>query len=172
MTCILPSKQKSQQSNCICCKELFIPDARNRRHQQYCEKPECRKASKRAAQERWLTSSKGTGYFNGPDNVVRVQEWRKAHPRYWKRKKASHAEDILALQDFSNVQVIDKKPDPEISEKHALQDFCFMQPALIIGLIANLTGSTLQDDIAATSRRLLDFGRDILGKAKPIPTTY
>jgi hypothetical protein len=47
-----------------------------------------------------------------------------------------------------------------------------VQPALIIGLIANLTGSTLQDDIAATSRRFIDFGRDILGKAMPIPTTF
>ncbi len=171
MANFLPSKQKSQQRNCLCCNELFIPDARNRHHQQYCDKPECRNASKRAAQQRWLNSSKAEGYFSGEYNVNRVRKWRKEHPGYWKRKKAQCTEDVVALQDISNVQVTENKTDKEISQKHALQDICFVQPALIIGLIANLTGSTLQDDIAATSRRFIDFGRDILGKAMPIPTT-
>ncbi len=37
------------------------------------------------------------------------------------------------------------------------------QPALIVGLIASLTGSTLPKDIAKSSRKFLDFGQDILG---------
>ena len=171
MTCILPSRQKSKQRSCLCCNALFIPDSRNQHHQQYCDKSECRKASKRAAQARWLNSSKGEGYFSGTDNADRVRAWRKAHPGYWKRKKAPRTEDVVALQDFTKVQVIEKTPDPEITQNHALQEFCFLQPALIIGLIANLTGCTLQEDIAATSRRMVDFGRDILGKAMPIPKT-
>jgi hypothetical protein len=45
----------------------------------------------------------------------------------------------------------------------ALQDVCSLQPALLIGLIASLTGSTLQDDIAESSRRFIISGQDILG---------
>jgi hypothetical protein len=168
---ILLSKLKVQQHSCINCNELFIPDARNSHHQKYCSKPECRKASKRASQQRYLSSEKGKDYFRGAYNVNRVRQWRKAHPGYWKRKKAVPAEGAVALQDFSNVEVIENKPVSEISQNHALQDFCFLQPALIVGLIANLTGSVLQDDIATTSRRLVDFGRDILGKAMPVPAT-
>jgi len=41
---------------------------------------------------------------------------------------------------------------------------------MIIGLIAHLSDSTLQDDIVATSRRLLQLGQDVLaGAAKSAP---
>lgn len=169
MANILLSKLKAQQHSCINCNELFIPDARNRRHQQYCSNLACRKASKRASQQRYLSSEKGKDSFRGAYHVNRVREWRKAHPGYWKRKKAVSAEEAVALQDFLPVEVIENKAAPEISENHALQDICFLQPALIVGLIANLTGSALQEDIVSASRRLVDFGRDILGKGMPLP---
>lgn len=174
MECILPSKRQELYVICSNCNDLFIPDARNRYHQKYCTKPECRKVSKRSAQQRWLSSDKGAGCFRDHDNVRRVQEWRKAHPGYWKRKKAHPAATSVALQDLSNAQVIENNKNEdahEISQNHALQDLCFLQPALIIGLISNLTGSTLQDDIATTGRRFIDSGRDILGKATPLPAT-
>jgi hypothetical protein len=44
----------------------------------------------------------------------------------------------------------------------ALQDAFFMQPAVLVGLIAQLTGLSLQDDIAMTARRLQQLGHDIL----------
>jgi len=169
VTCIHLSKLAEKRLICCNCNELFTPDARNRHHQNYCAQPQCRKASKRSAQQRWLNSDKGAGYFSDEDNKRRVREWRKAHPGYWKRKKTRSAAPPVALQDFSNSQVIENTENSEISDNHALQDFCFLQPALIIGLISTLTGSTLHDDIANTSRRLIDSGRDILGKA--IPTT-
>jgi hypothetical protein len=50
---------------------------------------------------------------------------------------------------------------------HALQDVFFMQPTVVVGLIAHLTGLTLQDDIAATARRLQQLGRDILCGSTP-----
>jgi hypothetical protein len=46
--------------------------------------------------------------------------------------------------------------------QEALQDAFFMQPPLFVGLIAHLTGLSLQDDIAMTARRLQQLGRDIL----------
>jgi hypothetical protein len=36
------------------------------------------------------------------------------------------------------------------------------QPAVLIGLIAHLVGTPLQDDIAHTTARLLRLGNDIL----------
>jgi hypothetical protein len=45
---------------------------------------------------------------------------------------------------------------------HALQDVFFMQPAVVVGLIAQLTGLSLQEDIALTARRLQQLGHDIL----------
>lgn len=171
MAGILLSKLVDQQCICINCNELYLPDARNRYHQKYCSKPQCRKASKRDAQQRYLRSEKGSECFSGEYNKRRVREWRKAHPGYWKRKKVQPAEPPVALQDILNPQVIEKYDSSEISRNDALQDLCFLQPALIIGLISTLTGATLQDDIATTSRRLIDSGRDILGKTTPIPTT-
>jgi hypothetical protein len=40
-----------------------------------------------------------------------------------------------------------------------------LQPALIIGLIASLTGTTLQDEIARTTRRFIVSGKNILGNS-------
>jgi hypothetical protein len=37
-----------------------------------------------------------------------------------------------------------------------------MQPAVVVGLISMMTGSTLQEDIALTTRLLLRKGQDIL----------
>jgi hypothetical protein len=50
---------------------------------------------------------------------------------------------------------------PGVSD--ALQEICSPQPALVVGLISILTGYALQDDIAASARRFLSRGRDILG---------
>ena len=50
----------------------------------------------------------------------------------------------------------------EISD--ALQDVLVMQPAVMVGLISMMTGSALQEDIAATTRALLSKGQDILGR--------
>jgi hypothetical protein len=149
---------------CKHCKELYRTDIRNRRHQKYCDKTECRRASKKAAQERWLRSEKGWGYFRGRENVERVRQWREAHPGYCKRKAAKSS-----LQDFSITQPIDIQGDLGADSSTSalvtspLQDLCTSQPALLIGLIANLTGSALQDDIVKTTRLFICSGMDILG---------
>ena len=148
---------------CKHCRELFVADVRNRRHQKYCEESECRDASKNAAQKRWLGSEKGQGYFCGPESVERVRQWRAANPGYGRRGTPKSA-----LQDLSTSQVIDIQgaitADSSASAlvTNPLQDLMASQPALLIGLIACLTGS-LQDDIEETTRRLICCGRDILG---------
>jgi hypothetical protein len=139
---------------------MFLPDAWNYWHQKYCSKPQCRHAGKIAAQHRWVSSEKGRDYFTGASNVVRVREWRASHPGYWKRhgKKRRNA-----LQDVLSLQPIENKCDTFGLNSGALQDIYSVQPALLIGLIASLTGSTLQDVIAETTRRFIVSGRDILG---------
>jgi hypothetical protein len=62
-------------------------------------------------------------------------------------------------------QETQKQPFTEGLMSHALQDGFFIQPAVVVGLIAHFTGLTLQDDIALTARRLQQLGRDILGGA-------
>lgn len=172
----MKSKQSSarirngKKHKCLHCNELFHPDPRNSHHQKYCSKPECRKASKTAAQRRWLSSSKGERYFSGKFNVERVQRWRKEHPDYCKQARSKPAKP---LQDLSDSQCIENKEvikNEEISVLSTLQDLCLLQPALFIGLISNLTGITLQDDIVQTVRRFIDSGQDILGTAIKSPT--
>jgi hypothetical protein len=55
-----------------------------------------------------------------------------------------------------------------------LQDVLMAQPAVLIGLIAHLVGTPLQDDIVRTTGRLLRLGQDILATsavraAPPVP---
>ncbi|MBW2163760.1 MAG: hypothetical protein JRF43_04785, partial [Deltaproteobacteria bacterium] len=46
--------QRLRKRKCRNCGDFFIPDPRNVKRQEYCRKPKCRKASKAAAQARWL----------------------------------------------------------------------------------------------------------------------
>ena len=50
-----------------------------------------------------------------------------------------------------------------------LQDVCLVQPALLVGIIAVLTGHVQQEDIAASARSFLARGADILrmGRGEP-----
>ncbi len=158
----LQAHRSKIRRKCIHCNELFIPDVRNRHHQQYCSDPNCRAASKTAAQHKWRASSKGYDYFVGPKNTQRVQLWRKDHPDYCKSTPKKRS---IPLQDLIHDQVVENKGNRqilEISSAAALQDLLKQQHALIIGLISHLTSNTLQDDIAKTSIRFINLGLDIL----------
>jgi hypothetical protein len=151
-------RKQPKKRKCLCCKGDFTPDPRNKHHQKYCTKPACRQASKKASPQKWLSSDKGCGYFTGSFNVDRVKKWRKKHPGYWKRTASKQVEP---LQDLLASQGTENKEDTvirDLSPHDALQDLSFLQPALFIGLIASLTGSTLQDDIAKTTLRFIDSG--------------
>ena len=124
---------------CKHCRTFFNPDPRSVRRQRYCAQPACRQASKAASQRRWLRKPDNRDYFSGPAHVERVRQWRQAHPGYWRRQRSRPPE--------------------------ALQDSFFMQPTMFVGLIAHLTGLTLQEDIATTARRLQQLGRDILASS-------
>lgn len=150
--------KRGRRRKCLCCGGLFRPDSRNRWHQRYCSQPACRKASKAASQRRWLAKPDNRDYFRGPENVARVQAWRATHPGYWRRGRNS----ALALQDLSRVQAIEPQSNPATLANPALQEVLAAQPAVLIGLIAHISDSTLQEDIALAWRKLLQLGQDIL----------
>jgi hypothetical protein len=143
---------------CPHCQQLFTPDARNATRQRYCSEPGCRKASKADSQRRWLQKEENRDYFRGPEHVLRVQRWRAAHPGYWRRSNRRQ----VALQDPSIAQAAVNNANRHSAEKGALQDALIMQPAVMVGLIAQLTGLALQDDIARAARCMQQLGNDIL----------
>jgi hypothetical protein len=150
-----------RKRKCKHCKVFFDPDPRNVGRQSYCSKPPCRKASKATSQRRWLGKPQNRTYFRSPVHTERVRQWRKANPGYW-RRKGTFAKD--ALQDTLTTQRLQKQQFEERLTQHALQDSLFAHPAVFVGLIAHLSGLSLQDDIEQTARRLQQLGLDILSR--------
>jgi hypothetical protein len=143
--------------------------------------PECRKASKAASQKRWLQNEESQDYFRGPLNVQRVQEWRKSHPGYWRRKPSENKEPALSAAEpaeprkaaFASLEgkplqdlLIEKPMEyPVVAQPlpyDALQDLLSSQLAVLIGLIAHVSGTALQDDIVLAACHLQQLGNAIL----------
>ncbi len=153
---------------CRCCTKFFLPDPRTADRQRYCSKPACQQASKAASQRRWLSKAGNGDYFRGADQVRRVQLWRQGHPGYWKRRRSSsQSTQAVELQTANPVQSSCNVPR---ARPGTLQDYCLAQDPAFVGLISMVTGTTLQEDIAATSRQLLLRGRNILGFVIPETT--
>ncbi len=137
-----------------------MPDARHFRDQKYCTKDACRRASKSASQRRWLLSAKGAEYRDPAESKRRVRLWRALTPGYWKRtvpKVASALRETMTTEPVVNEE-LNAGLVPA-----ALQDMTFSQPALVVGLIASLTGNSLQETIVESARRFVLLGQDILG---------
>jgi len=152
-----PIKEKS----CRNCEDLFWPDPQNATRQEYCRKPECRRVSKADSQKRWTEKPENRNYFCGPINIQRVQQWRKEHPGYWRKKSEK---PISALQDILNQQPAENMDKGDLPSG-ALQDISSTQHIVLLGLIANFTGSALQDDMAITVNRLLRLGQDVVNNS-------
>lgn len=169
---------RSKLLKCLFCREMFRADARNAHHQKYCSEPACRKASKAASQRAWLAKPENQAYFRGPEHVVRVQAWRASHPGYGRRAPDERQEapaapaTAAALQDLCPVQALEITEVSQEIWQPALQDLLRDQPAVLIGFIAQFTGSALQEDIVRSTQRLLELGHDILaGRIGDAPQT-
>lgn len=146
---------------CRCCKDIFTPDYRNAMKQEYCGKPECRKASRGASQKRWL--KKNPNYFKGSIHVERVQTWRQANPGRSRRKTSeSLLQDDCGQIAKSKQDVIPHLPPELQASTPVLQDFCLAQHPVFIGLISHFTGCVLQDEIDEVTRRLEQLGQDVI----------
>jgi hypothetical protein len=146
------------QRKCHHCKQFFVADARQRGRQRYCAAPQCRRASRAASQERWLGRPENRDYFSGPENVARVQAWRAENPGYGRRAGKRRP----ALQEMMNAQVAPAQGPTDQDEAVALQETWRAQPPLLVGLIAHLTGTALQEDMAPVMRRLITRGQALL----------
>ena len=151
-----------KRKKCRNCNKLFRPDPRNATRQKYCPKAQCRKASKAASQQRWLQKPENQDHFCGPANVLRVQQWRETNPGYWRRKRKIKK---AVLQDRLISQPTENNDDNVQFAHDALQDFLIAQPPVLLGLIANFTGTALQDSIAMTFQRLQKLGLDIVNNS-------
>jgi hypothetical protein len=154
----MPMTRRIRKRKCKNCHDLFSLDHRSAGRQKFCSKQQCQKASKADSQQRWLSKPENKNYFKGPDNVARVQQWRKQNPGYW--HKAQDKESVL--QDSLIGKSKQKQGVAGSLSKDALQDVMTAQPLVLIGLIAHLTGCALQDDIAISARRLRQLGDDVL----------
>ena len=156
---------KAGQRKCMSCAEFFIPDHRKGERQRYCCAVDCRRASKAASQAAWLARPPNNDYFSGPVHVARVQAWRAAHPGYSRaRKRPSRAlQDLLTPQVPDGVEEsADRAEAVEPPGVVALQDLLITESPLLAGLVAHLFQPALQDDMASTTRRLVQLGRDVI----------
>jgi hypothetical protein len=94
-----------------------------------------------------------------------VRQWRQAHPGYWKKEKpVSDGTQAVTSQQVNPVQVSCNVPRSPLG---TLQDSCLAQDPGFIGLLAMITGRTLQEDIAPIARRVVEQGQNILGLSFP-----
>jgi hypothetical protein len=161
---------------CLHCREFFIPCPNSRHTQRYCTKPECRKASKAAAQTKWLNKPENRSYFRGPENIERVQRWRECHPGYWRKKRSARPDALqdLAPTEVSQNQLITlneigiladdfNRCEPlKAPRAGALQDLACVQVPLLAGVVSLLIGDALQDRFATFTRELVDRGKRVL----------
>jgi hypothetical protein len=160
---------ESSRRKCLCCRRIFTADYRNGYHQRYCSRPDCRQASRVATQRKWRRKPENRDYFCGAKEVQRVQEWRQSHPGYLK-KKSPHSGEVQPI-DPQPVNLEQRSCNVPNSPLPPLQDLCLTQNPAFVGLISMVIGSTLQDDIAATTRQVLLRGQNILGLNVPGNTT-
>jgi len=151
--------RRRRKRKCHHCGENFAPSPQSAYKQCYCGAVDCKKASVRMANKLW--AAKNPDYHKGAEAVQRVQVWRAANPGYW-RPKVGRLEPA-PLQEDCMAQVVDNEQESAALKYFALQDDSNSQAVVLLGLISNLTGSALQDDIAQTCRDLHKQGRQILG---------
>jgi hypothetical protein len=160
---------QSGQRKCLCCGLFFDLDHRNRKRQRYCSVSTCRRASKAASQSAWLAQPQNREYFRDPVHVARVRAWRAAHPGYGRGRPRTRP----ALQDLLIAQVPDSTEESAnrgesaaACAEPALQDSWSTLPPALAGLIAHLFSVTLQDEMAATTRRLVQLGHDVINGSR------
>jgi hypothetical protein len=156
------------QRKCLCCAEYFDVDYRNRERQRFCANTACRRASKVASQAAWLGKAQNAEYFCGPVHVARVQAWRAAHPGYGRGqpRRAAPLQDALIAQVPDLIEEYPLRTESAAAlGGRALQEHWDAPSPVLAGLIAHLFEVTLQEDIAALIRRLVQLGHDVMNRS-------
>ena len=117
--------------------------------QRYCSRPACAKFSKAASLKKWRNKGDNKKTYSGLPDLVRMQQWRQAHPGYSQRRSRvgkGRGKDIL----------------PEFARNFASRDEIDTQFYLVVGLVSHLTEVASRNEIASESRRLTLLGHGIL----------
>jgi hypothetical protein len=114
-----------------------------------------------ASQNKWESQPKNRDYYCGPEKVTKVRAWRAAHPEYWKRGR----KQTSALPDVLIAQVDEEEDKTKQDDGIALPDIWQMQTPLLVGLIAQITGVALPEDIAVVANRFVAHGQALLGRS-------
>lgn len=159
-------KKRIRRRRCKHCHDLYKPDSRNLKRQKFCDKPECKIASKKHSQQKWLIQPKNRDHFSGPENVIRVQQWRELNPGYWKRKKPKKAGSLFegALQEVLSTETITDKGFSSDLIQTVLQDSLSAKTLVIIGFDAHLNKIALQDIIDIKDQGAVKSVPDVLKK--------
>src|SRR5476651_2638397 len=144
------------QRKCRNCSDFFTVSAQNRGRQRYCGMPECQHASKAASQRKWASRPENREYYCGTEKRAKVRQWRAAHPGYSKRRSKLERD---ALPDISKAQVAEVQLEMKQDEHNALPDVLQTQDPLLVGLIAQLVGTALPEDIATVTGQLIARGQ-------------
>lgn len=157
-----PMNSTTRLSKCCCCRASFEPDPRNRYHQKFCARDRCRRASKRASQRRWVNKAENRAYFCGPENVRRVQQWRKEHPGY--SSKVRSASSGALQENCTSTTAGRTRGELTSAPVHAgpLQEVCRQELPLLVGLIARIKPCALQEDMAFHIQEVVMEGQCIL----------
>ena len=153
------------QRKCLCCLVLFVPEPRSAGRQRYCQAADCRRASKAASQAAWLAKPENADYFKDPAHVRRVQAWRAVHPGYGRGRspvRRALQDSLLPEVPDSVEQTGDRVAPLKSPGALALQDLLNPSAAMLAGLIAHLFAVSLQDEMAATTRQLVQRGQDLI----------
>ena len=157
-------KKRTRRRRCKHCHDLYKPDPRHLKRQKFCRKSECRAASKKYSQQKWLNKSKNRDYFSGPENVARVQEWRRDNPEYWKRKNPLKKPLLIedALQEMKNGKSIAGKGSSIDLIQIPLQDLISAKTLVFIGSDTHLNKIALQEIIDTSDQETVKLMPDIL----------
>ncbi len=153
------------QLNCFHCNRLFVPDCRHRRDQRCCSRPACKRARQAASLQRWRAKPENRDFWRGAWNVERVREWRSAHPGYWKRRRKGGE---AALQNAMKLPGITDPPadHADLDRGCATKRIAALlheQSPVVVGLIVQMTGCTLQNAILEVAEKLFEKGRAVMG---------
>jgi len=139
-------KKQIRRHRCKNCHDLYKPDPRNLKRQKFCFKPECKAASKKHSQQKWLTKTINRDYFSSPENVIRVQQWREQNPGYWRRRKSTKKAFLFedALQDTLSPESLYYGYSQTNLMQNALQDMLSSKCLVIIGFSPHLNENALK----------------------------
>ena len=145
------------QKRCGVCGDGFVADARTRRFQKVCPKPDCRRVRKQQADARWR--SKNEGY--DASRAAKKRVWAKTYPHYWQTYRTADPDYAQRNREQTRERVKRSRL------LFANQDAIRMDP---VGYLAGLQGEGLfanQDAMAHSIEGILTFLRVREGFANP-----